>query len=445
MKITKDLILKCLTELRKNQAKYKVYKNYYNGQHDILKNYAMNEARSNQKVVVNYFKKFINDEIAYSIGNPISYISTVGDSEVINLIDYNFSHFSKIHDQELMRNANIFGEAYELQYTNEDGEFKATVYNPLNMFVLESGNAEKEVVLALHIYKENMFSENEMLDVYYGNVIERYELVNNQIKLIETKTHIFDKVPIIVASANPERKSMLDDIKTEIDAFNTIVSDYCNEISDFRSALLKITGASDLSDEDLKRMKNTGAIQVPAKSEVDYLIKNINDTFIQNALITLEEKIYKLASHIDTNEKLQSNLSGTTLRGRMIALENKCLLMQSMLETVIKKRLRNFFYYNSIKTGQEHDYKTIKLKLTMNVPSDLNLIADTISKLRGVTSDETLLSLLPFVENPIVELEKRRREREQDLDLDSLNVYDDEDSHSIDNSNIIVDEVAVNE
>jgi len=422
LKVNNELILRCLKELRKNQVKYRVYKDYYDGNHDILKTYAMNEARSNQKVVVNYFKKFINDEIAYSIGNPVSYISTEGDNEVINLIDLNFSYWSKMHDQEIMKQANIFGESYELNYINEDGDFKATVYNPLNMFVLESGNAEKEVDLAIQVYKENMFSETEMMDVYYGNVIEHYEIIDDEnIKPMGKDNHIFNKPPIIVCSANPERKSMLDDIKSENDAFNTVLSDYVNEISDFRTALLRISGAEGLDEGKLRKMKNTGAIQLPPNATVDYLLKNMPDTFILNSLKILEDKIYKLASHIDTNERLQSNLSGTALRSRMIALENKCLLMQSMLEATIKKRLKNFFYYNEIRIGKSYDYRTIKLKLTMNIPSDIGLLADTISKLRGIASDETLLSLLPFVDNPSVELEKRRAEQESErIDLDNI-------------------------
>lgn len=422
LKVDKELILKCLGELRKNQIKYKVNYNYYNGKFDIYKNYAMNESRSNQKVVVNYFKKFIHDEIAYSVGNPISYISTLADNELIQTIDLNFSHWSKVHDQELLKQANIFGESYEVQYINSDGDFKATVYNPLQMFVLESGNAEKEVELAIHTYKKHIFVENEMMDVYYNNLIEHYEIIDDEnIKLVGRDTHIFDKPPIMICGANTERKSMLDDIKSEMDAFNTVLSDYVNEISDFRNALLKITGGELLEEKELADMKRVGAIQFPDKVNVDYLIKNLEDSFIMNALVTLEDKIYKLASHIDTNEKMQSNLSGTALRSRLIALENKCLLMQSMLEQVIKKRLRNFFSYLKVKEGKDYDYRTIKLKLTMNIPSDLNSTADSISKLRGLASDETLLGLLSFVENPQLELAKRRAEQESEtIDLDKF-------------------------
>lgn len=421
MKVNQELILKCLSELRKNQAKYKVYDRYYKGDHDILHNYSMQDARSNEKIIVNYFKKFINDEISYAVGNPIAYVSIKDDDEMLDLIDMNFSHWSKVHDQELVKQGNIFGESYEVNYINQDGEFKATVYNPLQMFVLESGNAEKEVVLAIHTYKENIFSDNEMMDVYYDNIIEHYEVVDDEtiIKKGTPNTTIFNKPAITVYTANAERISMLDDIKTLIDSFEIAISNTLNESSDFRSAMLKLSGTT-IEDEDLTRMREMGVIEVPEGGDVSYIIKNINDTYTQNLLRELEEKIYKMASHVDTNEKMQSNLSGNAIRSRMISLEGKCTLMQSMLEITVKNRLKNFFEYIKVKTGKEFDYRTVKLKLTMNVPSDLNAIADTISKLRGLTSDETLISWLP-IENPTLELAKRKAEQDsQTIDLDKF-------------------------
>ncbi len=413
MEQTDDLLWKCIEQMRNNQLKYRKYKDYYDGNHDIIKDYAYQDSRSNMTVVVNYFKKFINDEVAYALGNPVNYISFEGDHEVSELIDMHFSHWAKVHDQNLMKQANIYGESYELQYIH-DGEFKATTLTPLNCFVLESGDAEKNVILAIHEYKESIFSDKLMLDVYAENKVTTYELGEDELIKVSEQTLNFDSPPLRVCEANPERQSMLDDIKTENDAYNVVLSDLVNEVSDFRQAFLKVLGAK-LDEEEAMKMKKSGIIHVPNKAEVDYLIKEINDTFVQNLLNNLEEKIYKLASHIDTNEKLQSNLSGSALRSRMIALENKCILMQSMLEQTIKARLKNFFRYVKLKTGKEYDYRRIKLKFTMNIPSDILLLADTISKLKDTVSQRTLLTLLPFVENADYEMEQFYEERQKAL------------------------------
>src|SRR5690625_5235005 len=414
--MNKDLLQKTFKELRKQQKQYQVYENYYKGNHDILHKYKFNKERSNIKVVVNMFRKFVNDEVAYSLGNSVNYISRKNDKDLVEDIDINFSHWEKVHNQNLATQSAIFGEAYELDYINKDNEFKSTVLTPLNCYILESGNAEQDVVLALHNYKSNKFSDTENLDVYHNSKIDTYEIDGENLKFISTHNHMFNSVPIRVNSYNNERQSMLDDIKTLNDSYNNVLSDLVNEISDFRNAFLKVTGAK-LDEEEANKMKESGIIQVPDKADIDYLIKNINVTFIQNTLNTLEEKMYKLSSHVDTNEKLQSNLSGTALRSRMISLENKCSLLQALLESTIKKRLKSFFAYMKKLEGVEADYRTIKVIHKANVPNDTNLIADSISKLKDTVSQRTLISMLPNIENAEHELKQFYKEQRDKRNL----------------------------
>ncbi|WP_426621038.1 phage portal protein [Bacillus amyloliquefaciens] len=194
---------------------------------------------------------------------------------------------------------------------------------------------------------------------------------------------------------------MLDDIKSENDAYNNTLSDLVNEVSDFQTGFLENNRSKEFTDEDAAKFKKTGILQVPTQASVDYLIKKIDDKFVQNLLKELEEKMYKLASHVDTNQKLQSNLSSAALRSRLISLENKCSLKQAMLETAIKKRLKNFFKFIKIQKGEEYDHRKVKLKLTMNIPSDITALADSLSKLSEVCSWETILAQIPYVENPL--------------------------------------------
>jgi SPP1 family phage portal protein len=268
------------------------------------------------------------------------------------------------------------------------------------------------------------------MDLYHENKIDTYKLEedtpNSNVyyakdnigvditKPIKSRTHIFGKPPVKVLSANMDRKSLLDDIKSLQDAYNNVISDLVNEVSDFRQALMRVVGAV-FEAEDISKMIESGVIQLPPNSEVDYLIKNINDTFVQNLLNSLEEKIYKVSNHIDTNEKLVSNISGVTLRSRLIALESKCSLIQNMMEDLIKNRLKCYFYYLKQTSNALYNYKDIKVKFTANIPADLTGLADVCVKLIPLVSQETLLSLLPFIENPDVELQKFNNEQESKM------------------------------
>lgn len=52
----------------------------------------------------------------------------------------------------------------------------------------------------------------------------------------------------------------------------------------------------------------------------------------------------------------------------------------------------------------------LKIQFTRNLPQNLQDIADLINKLDGFVDRETLLTLLPFVENPQLILEKLEEE-----------------------------------
>ena len=60
--INENLILECLNELNKNAKDKQKYKDYYEGNHSILKNYQIQDSRSNMKLVFNFPHKFIDNE-----------------------------------------------------------------------------------------------------------------------------------------------------------------------------------------------------------------------------------------------------------------------------------------------------------------------------------------------------------------------------------------------
>ena len=60
---------------------FKKMEDYYLGKTDAILNYTKTD-RNNLKVSCNYLKKFIKEEVAYSVGNPITYTSKSGDFSV---------------------------------------------------------------------------------------------------------------------------------------------------------------------------------------------------------------------------------------------------------------------------------------------------------------------------------------------------------------------------
>ncbi len=420
MQINENLILQCLNELNKNYIVKKIYKDYYEGNHNILKNYTMQDSRSNMKLVFNYPRKFVDNEVGYLLGKPVNYISKSDDANILNSIDFNISHWDKEHNINLRKQSEIFGESYELNYINEEGEFSATILNPINCFVLEDGTAERNVVLAVHKFSKQ-FDDKEYLDVYTDSEILHYQIgtvsetgiaySEGELQFLGSHNHIFERVPVIVCPANSEKKSGFQDIISLFDAYNALNSDLVNEIADHRNAYLVIENAK-LEEEDLGNMKKMGIIQVPNGAKVYWLTKDINDSFVKNELDNIERKIYDLMDEVNFNENWASNTSSLALRNKLLNLENRVSMREAIMEKVIRQRLKNLFILLSKKEGKIYDYRDVAVKFTRNLPTDLTGLADVIVKLENVCSQETLLSLLPFVENPKLELNKYKNEKE---------------------------------
>ncbi|SFG92293.1 phage portal protein, SPP1 family [Desulfotomaculum arcticum] len=411
MQITESLIIECLNELVINSSVKHKYKNYYEGHHSILYDYDMQDSRSNRKLIFNFPRKFVDNETGYLLGKPVNFVSKRDDKAIIDCIDMNTGHWDKEHNINLRKQSEIYGESYELNYINTDGEFCATILTPLECYVLEDGTAERNVLLALHTYRKK-FDDMDYLDVYTDMEILHFKISgDSKIEPIGKHNHIFGRVPVIVCPANSERKSGFHDVISLVDAYNALNSDLVNEIADHRNAYLIIENAK-IEEEDLLKMKQMGIIQAPKGGVVKWLTKEINDSFVKNELDNIERKIYDMMDEVNFNENWASNTSSLALRNKLLNLENRVAMRQAFMEKVIKERLKNLFAFIRKKEGKVFDYRDVAVKFTRNLPTDLVGLADVIVKLKDICSQETLLTLLPFIENPTVEIQKFASERQ---------------------------------
>jgi SPP1 family phage portal protein len=390
-----------------NKQKYA----YYQDQHDILQTYKTQDRRSNQIAQCNFVGVFIDQETSYILGKPVSLVPKNGDENVIMDIDYNLAHWSRKHNQTLCTDLGIYGKVFELYYINEDGEFCARVLNSKTSYaVIDENNI---VTLFLYHYRKP-FDFNEYVDVYTSNEIITY--INNTFQEVNRKVNIFGRVPVAFCHIN---RTIFDMIKRLNDSYNITLSNGINENSDLRSSFLKITGAI-VKEEDIQFFDSKGIINVPKDANIDFLIKELNDAFLKTILQELNDKIYECTGHINFSQQPSSNTSSLALRGRLITLEQRCQLMSDSIADVISTRLKFLFQYLKIKENKLYDYKNIDIRFTPNVPTDLLMLSNMLSQLGGVDlSQETKLSLLPFVENPKLEMQKIKSER-----IDAMNNLD---------------------
>lgn len=411
------LIKKCVSDYQYNLSKYQKMEDYYKGNSDAQIGYKIIESKANNKIQLNFIKKFLKNEVSYGVGQPIDYISRSGNKEIIKDVVENMRHWSEKHDQDLMKEMLKFSEAYELYYIDKAGKFSAKILTPLNCYILEDDYGEIE--LLIHFYSKR-FDDKSYYDVHYADRIETYQ---NNILIKTTKRIInFGSVPAAVARLSKEKEydTLYNDIKSLVDSLETNLSDSSNEISDFRNSILLFLGV-EIDDNDVSKMKLKGALQASDKDAViKWLEKNVNDSFTQNTITNIKELIYELSDHINVNQQLQSNTSSLALKTRLINLNQKVKLNCDSLADCIKTRLKFLCNFLKIKSNKDYNYLDLKPKFTMNIPSDDLMIANIISQIGDKISTKTAISQLSFIDNADEEMEKLKKEQEGQIDLDLI-------------------------
>lgn len=399
-------------EFLANKDKYNIINRYYKGQTDSIINYQTTD-RSNLKVSCNYLKKFVKEETSYSVGNPISYTSKINDNAGIEALDKVLENFKENHDIELFRAMVLFGIAYEVYFIDKNNKLGCKVLKPTEAYHKE--DEEGNITGLLREYTKRVDGELKgFYDYYTEEAIFHYD--ENLKEIAEPTVNVLNIIPVSVARLSDElwEDTLFTDIKGLQDSLETILSDSTNEISDFRNAYLVTVGL--MFDEEGQNspaeMKKRGILSIDGtEGKVEWLIKNINDTFIQNTIKVLVEKIYELTSHINHNDSLAtSNASGVALKSRLISLMQRCIFNQNSYKELLKCRIEVIFDFLAITQRLALNWEDIKITFTPCIPSDDGQIADLISKLEGKVSMKTLLSLLSFVENANEEIENVKEE-----------------------------------
>ncbi|MCW6085571.1 MULTISPECIES: phage portal protein [Clostridium] len=405
------LLKKCYEDYKSNKGNFDKMYQYYIGDSDAIRKYSAMEYQESHKMNFNYLKKFIKEEVAYSVGTSVGYISKTNDDNIVQEIEYYTYHWDKNHDAQLMKNILLYSTVYELYYVDKEGQFNGKVITPRNGYAYtdDFGN----ILYFFHVYKLK-FDDKTYIDIYTDTEILHYDENFKEVK--KADTHIFGQVPVTIGvlSEELEKDTLFNDVKDIQDGYSVISSDGVNEITNTRAAILVGKGFQ-LTPEQIETLKKHRFANLPKSKEasLEWLLKNLNADYQRLMLETLEDKMYQLSFHINNQEKMQSNTSSLALRSRLINLEQKTKLNNKALMNVIISRIKFLFKYLKIIKNKDYDYRNIAIKFNSVVPSDDLMISQIISQLGDRISLKTGLSQLSFVENADAEIKQIQKENEE--------------------------------
>lgn len=200
--------------------KLKKYKDYYDGKQAITRKQATDAGRPNNKIVVNYCYNITQNYLGYMTGIPITYNNEDFD-EVKDIFDYNDI---QTEDSELLRNALIYGRAFEINYIDEDNKQRFRVLDTQNCVPVYSNTLDEELLYVIRFWKEELkdeLTETYLVEVYGDRDVKRYRSNSgwSSFELLEEIPHYYNQVPITVFKLNADEISVFDKIITLQDAY----------------------------------------------------------------------------------------------------------------------------------------------------------------------------------------------------------------------------------
>lgn len=396
------------------KPKLKKYYNYYIGKQAISTKTYVDPSKPCNRIITNYCHQIVEQYLGFNIGIPITY--EVPDN-IRHFLDYN-----DVTDKDnlLLKNALIFGKAFELQYLDEDKKNRFNVIDTRFGIDVYSDELEKdELKYFIRLYCINNIDElkqdNWRVELVDKDKITTYKASFDFALLdkIEENEHNFNQVPVVVFNLNDDKESIFAQIMSLQDAYNTLLSSEVDDWEAFCDAYMVLKGVS-ADDDEIAKMKENRVILIDNDADAKYLIKDVNDNQIEGMLTNIKEMIFKLSNSPDFTDKEFNTSSGVSLQYKLIGFSNVSKAIVSRMERAVRKRIELFQSIENIK-DPEVGFEDIYITFTQNIPDNIEENAEIVVMLQNIVSNETLLKLLPFVKNPEEEIKKLLKEREDKI------------------------------
>ena len=422
-----------------NDARHKLkLKAYYNGKHSILQKRGRDNTDVNNKLVSNYAAYISNISTGFFIGQPITYKSMTNEKGLEALIDIYKYNDEAAHNVELAEESSVAGEAYEFLYLDGDANIRMATVPSEEIILICDTTLEENILFAIRHYRIYGFDQvtyEEFVDVYDAREVSHYSATGGSFKLESTEPHYFDDVPIVEYPNNRQHRGDFEDAITLIDAYNMAQSLTLDDLQDFTDAFLVLKnmhlgfgGNEEEGNRAACELRKRKILEVEENGGAEWLIKNLNDTYVENVKTRLQKDIHKFSNIPDmSDDSFAGNTSGVAIKYKLIGLEQIRSRKEREFKKALQRRIELISGMLKLKSLPPVDFREVDIQFTANIPANLTEQAQLVTTLDGLISQKTLLGLLPFITEPEKEIEELQTEQAEKM---SAAKYETEHNHS---------------
>lgn len=312
-------------------------------------------------------------------------------------------------------------KSWEVIFIMNSGKDKidyAIIYYPFTDINYETGKETKT-------YKAEWYDkENVTYFIKRGQKYEKEEgmiVVSGELKeIVNPQPHYFDGVPIIKFIPNAREQNMFQKVETLIDGYDEALSDWLNEVIEFRNSYLKATGAT-VDEKEREIARKTRIFNLPDKdTDIDFITKNLSPEFVENLLKVMENNIYRSSKtmNMSSEEFVGGGAeSGESRKWRMLNFVFEGIVIEKYFTKSLREQWRLICSNWNLKSTKV-DYLKINFEFTRTLPVDLLYLAQVLTEFWGKLPKKVIYSLMSFIDNPQEVIDQL--DKEEGIDLDKI-------------------------
>lgn len=397
-------------------AEYKHNLEMYKGNHDIL-NKLPRQFGPDNRLVANLPHYIVDTYNGFFTGIPPKV--TLEDKETNTALqEWNDENSLQDKLSEISKQADIFGRSLAFVYQDEDSQTRIAYSSPMDSFMIYDDTVSRQPLAFVRYWKNTDGIQAGM--VYYATKIVSFE----DSKFTEETPNPYKLVPAVEFYGNEERQGVFDNVKTLIDELDRVLSQKANQVEYFDNAYLKVLGVDLDQDGDGKPDADLIGNQMiyspdadATNATVDFISKPDGDNMQEHIIDRLVSMIYQISMVANLNdEAFAGNSSGVALQYKLLPMRNMAANKERKFRQALRQLYRIVFSVGTVlPEAHSEDWRELDFTFKRNLPDDISNDADIAQKLQGMVSQGTLLSILPFVDDPKEEMKRIKQEKIENM------------------------------
>lgn len=424
---------------------------YYIGKHDILRRkrevigvdgkIETVDNLPNNKIVDNQYRKMVNQKNNYLLGKPIAFDGENKDyiSFVNNIFNMKFNRLLKNVGEDSLN----CGIGWLYVYYNGNGELSFKRFKPQEIIpgwadaehtVLDYAIRLYEVVAyeGINSYTEKIVTKVEVYDKagisFYeydnGNLISVEPYHQNNFTISTGNENIgynWSKIPIIPFKYNREIP-LIKMVRSLQDGLNMIESNFQNHMQeDQRNTILVLVNYDGENlGEFRKNLAEYGAVKVntvdKAPGDVRTLQVEVNSENYKTILDIFKKAMIENAMGYDAKD---DRLGGNANQMNIQSMYSDIDLDANAMETEFQASFEELFWFLdnhffNVGLGDFYD-DIIKVVFNRDILINETEVIENCTKSMGILSDRTIVTNHPWIDNPLVELDRIAEQKQAEI------------------------------